>query len=301
MNQEHDTLSSLESEDTVPLSFGAELRQAREQGGQTVDEVASVLFVRPQMISALEAEDLTVFSAPVYAIGLLRSYARLLDIPLDPLLAALEAMEVGHEPQLTSISKAVHPASVGGRSIAMGLIAVAAIVALGIGVVFFQGGEGDSQDPSDMVAEDTETRSSTNLVDDAASDIPDTPLPDSSIVERANIGADVPEGDASAATQADEAVTETAPVEDPRATDVSLLLIFDTDSWAEVHDAAGRRLLTRIGRAGQKLSLMGQPPFDVRLGYAPGVRIEYNGQPYVWEQSKRSRVAHLQVGAAAKP
>ncbi len=101
--------------------------------------------------------------------------------------------------------------------------------------------------------------------------------------------------------QKEESEEEASPAEDPKKLEVSLLLIFDTDSWAEVHDAAGRRLLTRVGRAGQKLSLLGEPPFDVRLGYAPGVRIEYNGQPYVWERNKRSRVAHLKVGAAANP
>lgn len=101
-------------------------------------------------------------------------------------------------------------------------------------------------------------------------------------------GAMLSDGDA-AATDAGEAV-ETAPsaretaADSPVAArqtvpaDNRLALEFVKDSWVEVVDARDHILAVSLQRAGSRLDLEGQPPFEVRLGYAPGVRITYRGE-----------------------
>jgi len=298
MNQEYETQSQDESENTVRPSFGAELRRAREQRGQSVEEVANALFVRPQLIAALESEDLSIFSAPVYAMGLLRSYARLLEIRPDPLLAALEGLERGHEPVLSSVNKISRSASsASGRQFMAGLVVGAVVLVIAVGVGFYQSRDGDNKaaspvTSSEVVGAGTEAGSPADDVKASAA------MNDSTVAEPIGGDATTEPGATAVKPDAGEEPDSSTAVAEPEA---NLLLIFETDSWAEVHDAGGRRLLTRVGRAGQKLSLLGRAPFDVRLGYAPGVRIEYNGMPYVWEQKKGARVAHIQVGAASKP
>lgn len=302
MNQEHDTQSPEETENSARPSFGAELRRVREQSGQTVDEIASALFVRPHLIAALETEDLSVFSAPVYAMGLLRSYSRLLEIRPEPLLAALESMEAGHDPVLTSISKEARSvAAANGRQFRAGLMVGAVVLIIAVVVGFYQSASEDapmtpatSSEGAGAEAEPEAGLGPENVK--ATSDASDSTAPELGDDSKADAVND--SGNADVKADSGDQPSPSTDVAEPEA---NLLLTFETDSWAEVHDAGGRRLLTRVGRAGQKLSLQGQPPFDVRLGYAPGVRIEYNGQPYVWEQKKGSRVAHLQVGAVSNP
>jgi cytoskeletal protein RodZ len=56
-------------------------------------------------------------------------------------------------------------------------------------------------------------------------------------------------------------------------------LIFVGDSWAEVTDADGQRLVFGLMRAGRTDSVLGMPPVEVLLGSADAVRLEVNGRP----------------------
>lgn len=53
---------------------------------------------------------------------------------------------------------------------------------------------------------------------------------------------------------------------------------FNHDSWVEVYDAMEERLFFNLVKDGDRISLEGQPPFRVLIGYASSARIEYNGQ-----------------------
>ncbi|HEY9256102.1 MAG TPA: RodZ domain-containing protein [Stenotrophomonas sp.] len=74
---------------------GQYLREARQAAGLTVDEVATQLRMPLQVVRSLEQEDWQRLGAPVFVRGQLRSYARLLNVDLGPLLqqARLENVE----------------------------------------------------------------------------------------------------------------------------------------------------------------------------------------------------------------
>ena len=74
---------------------GQHLREARQAAGLTVDEVATRLRMPLQVVRSLEDEDWQRLGAPVFVRGQLRSYARLLNVDLGPLLqqARLENVE----------------------------------------------------------------------------------------------------------------------------------------------------------------------------------------------------------------
>ncbi|QSX77726.1 helix-turn-helix domain-containing protein [Agrilutibacter solisilvae] len=65
---------------------GAVLRQAREAAGLSIEQVATQLRMTVRAVANLESDDWSSLGAPVFVRGQLRSYARLLDVNLEPLL-----------------------------------------------------------------------------------------------------------------------------------------------------------------------------------------------------------------------
>jgi len=53
---------------------------------------------------------------------------------------------------------------------------------------------------------------------------------------------------------------------------------FRAECWLEVSDSRGDVLATELQAAGSKVKLIGQAPFDVKLGNAPAVDIQLNGK-----------------------
>lgn len=67
---------------------GQRLRAAREAAGLSVHDVAAKLKMPSRIVEALEAEDWARIGAPVFVRGQLRSYSRLLGLPVEPVQAA---------------------------------------------------------------------------------------------------------------------------------------------------------------------------------------------------------------------
>ncbi len=71
---------------------------------------------------------------------------------------------------------------------------------------------------------------------------------------------------------------------------------FTANCWTQVTDASGKVLVSALKRTGDSLELTGKAPFEVRLGFARGAQLSYNGQsvdvaPYV-----RGETARLKLG-----
>lgn len=69
--------------------FGAVLRQRREELGLSLNDLAASTRVRKTYLQALEEENLQMLPGAAYAVGFLRIYARQLELPIEPLVAAL--------------------------------------------------------------------------------------------------------------------------------------------------------------------------------------------------------------------
>lgn len=75
-----------------------------------------------------------------------------------------------------------------------------------------------------------------------------------------------------------------------------LSLAFDEDSWVEVEDASGELIHAELGSSGESYVVHGQAPFSIVIGYAPGVRVAFNGDPVALPPHTRQTVARLVVG-----
>ncbi|WP_422417171.1 RodZ domain-containing protein [Pseudomonas sp. GZD-222] len=71
---------------------------------------------------------------------------------------------------------------------------------------------------------------------------------------------------------------------------------FTADCWTSVTDGNGKVLFSAIKRKGDSLDLTGKPPFAVRLGFARGVQVSYNGQPVDVAPFTSGETARLKLG-----
>src|SRR6185437_5663130 len=75
--------------------------------------------------------------------------------------------------------------------------------------------------------------------------------------------------------------SDTAPasrVAAPAAGEIDAVFTYSADSWTEVYDATGRRLLYGMSTGRETRKLQGVPPLSVMLGDASDVTIEVGGR-----------------------
>lgn len=84
-------------------------------------------------------------------------------------------------------------------------------------------------------------------------------------------------------------------------TDVSahtrLLVKVMQESWVDVRDAKGNKLIYESVPAGREIPLEGLAPFSVFLGNASGVQVFLNGKPYDFSSYKRGLTARFKLAA----
>ncbi|MCX2896969.1 RodZ domain-containing protein [Pseudomonas mandelii] len=73
-------------------------------------------------------------------------------------------------------------------------------------------------------------------------------------------------------------------------------LQFSADCWTQVTDGTGKVLLSGLKRKGENVSVSGKPPFAVRLGYARGAQVSYNGQVVDVAPFTSGETARLKLG-----
>ncbi|AZV30511.1 helix-turn-helix domain-containing protein [Cobetia sp. ICG0124] len=83
-----------------------------------------------------------------------------------------------------------------------------------------------------------------------------------------------------------------APAADPR----KLTLTFNTDSWTDIRDADGKKLLYGTNPPGSSKTLEGKPPFKLTIGKSAGVVLEYMNEPVDLKSATRGTVAKLTLG-----
>ena len=89
----HDSISPTLRHDSAEVAgetAGRQLQYAREQRGLDLARVAAELRLTPATVLALETDDYTRLPSPVFVRGYLNSYARLLGIDPEPVLAAYQ-------------------------------------------------------------------------------------------------------------------------------------------------------------------------------------------------------------------
>jgi cytoskeleton protein RodZ len=280
----------VEAFDPLP---GDLLREARNRRGWTIARVAEDMNLEARFVEAMEDNRFEDLGAPVFARGHLRKYARLLEVDMERLMDAYAEIERERIPppvasvEGLTMTGDVPPGRRGWRAILI-LIVLGLLAAVAWRLLAPRpdagapAGEGVGQSsPPDSVGPDVELDEEPVAVPLPAlvtgGEAPEPPSEEDDSEAVAETAADGEEPTPAApSTDADPAQRTRA-----RATEadgVELVLRFSADSWVEVRDASGDRILYQLGRTGQQRAVRGDPPFDIFLGFADGVSIEFDGE-----------------------
>ena len=312
---------------------GDALKSAREALNVSEREVADALNLPLSVITAMEANDYEQLPPPVFTRGYLRSYARLLELDPDDIVASFPVPEEDNVTSLTAeVAVVSTPNPLADRRVQLIAAAVVAVVLLIIVIVSLSSSSDEVEAGSAADGRAAESaaapappadqpRDSAVIAAEEAAAIPSEPTPASSeravvpVVEPDSEPAEVATEVAQSAAErsaeaqsgpADNSVSETAEViTDPtpagmrRITpfgDDVLTMTFSEDCWVDVKDRDGTRLYGDLIRGGRTIALIGDAPFSVLLGYAPGAQVSFNGVAMDVASQTRNNVARLTVG-----
>jgi cytoskeleton protein RodZ len=269
---------------------GLVLRREREALGVTVREVSETLNLAMDTIEAIEADSYDRLPGLVFARGYLRAYARLLELDPEPLLAeypqapALMPQPLASESPIWEWIR-LRPALVLGGAAVFGFLLLLLLL-----MWVWPETEVPTEPPASGTGEPLVqgVTPGSNPAGVAPSFGAGNPLPQ--IAGGAGADSGSSGGFATALQDADGARRITADG------DEHMTFTFSDDCWLEIRSATGASLYSDLNRTGETLELVGQGPFRILLGYAPGVRLSFNGESVPLAPHTRNNVATLVLG-----
>lgn len=294
-------------------AVGSRLAQLRETKGWTVDDVSARLKVAPQKLRALEAGDISHLPGATFALGVVRSYAKMLGVDPEPFAQALRRERGVPEVDLSMPASSGTDLPRGRVSIPLGgssrhhpwlwgtAIVVVAVVAV---LMWHTGGDSSSllarfkgSDAEHASAASAPAASSSSVEEAAASGAStvaanEVPAPAAASAAPAQaIASAVPAPAAPVATAAASqpvvataAASAAAPAE-PASVVVAagqsmVELKVKQDCWFSVRDKNGKELFSALVRAGETKQVAGDGPFKVTIGNKAGLdAVAFDGKP----------------------
>ena len=312
---------------------GETLRQGRENNGWTLAEVALKLNLTASALSHLETGAFDKLPGHTFARGYIRAYAKLLGMDQTALVHEFDLF-TGTDSSgsnVHSLGRIEEPVRVS-HTILRIVSLLLLLAVIGGGFIWWQdqtsmrakdligftpehveveGADGTTQihpldEPEDQAVAEAKTESeaaapvapagdqaaTTALALPAAPQAAaaETPVP---VVQPAPVPAPVVPV-AVAPVVATPAPTAAAPAAVAGAGNVGVQ--YTADCWTQVTDATGKVLFGGLKRKGENLEVSGKPPLSLRLGFARGAQVTYNGQSVDLAPFTSGETARLKLG-----
>ncbi|MFI4978733.1 MAG: RodZ domain-containing protein [Nevskiales bacterium] len=292
---------------------GRLIRLGRERARIGISELAGLTKLAPATLEALERDDFTMLSEPVYVRGYYRKCAKALALSEQELLAAYEKVVAPRAPQAptklllggsetgSSLKKNRRRGGGGGAPWLMWLIGIVLLVAVaawflredpnGHRPVLADVPGAANPVPALPAASEPSAAVPSAAADGAASkplstnELATTPAESGQSgaaqaaapsVSQPSVSASGPQPTLATELSAPPAAATATPAGPAPAG--ALTLGFKATSWVRVEDSSGKVLLSGVVQSGDRQVLAGKAPYSLFLGNAPGVSVEYQGQ-----------------------
>jgi cytoskeleton protein RodZ len=313
---------------------GESLRKAREDRGWTVSEVAAQLNLTPQRLTQIEQGAFDQLPGHTFARGYVRAYGKLLEIDQSRLVLEFDQFTGSDAAgsSVHSLGRIEEPVSYSQHILrTVSFVLLLALAALGfywwqeqaetkvddlavVGIeqIEVEGADGTTQihqfdEPEDqaVLAAQADGEVSLPLLAAPGEEQPVAVVP----AEPGTSEIPLPAATTSATAPAESTATQEEPAasasqQTPAATppvaagEALVSVTYVADCWTQLTDATGKVLFSALKRKGETLELAGKPPFELRLGFARGAQVSYNGQavdvaPFVSGETARLKLGGL--------
>ncbi|CAM3126648.1 cytoskeleton protein RodZ [Pseudomonas gessardii] len=312
---------------------GETLRQARESNGWSLEDVALKLNLTTSSLGNLENGAFDKLPGHTFARGYIRAYAKLLGIDQAILVQQFDQF-TGTDSQgsnvhgLGRIEEPVRVSHTILRIVSLLLL----IAVIGGGFIWWQdqtslrskdlisnalehveveSADGTTQihpldEPEDQAVAQGQAAPETPLdlqagqppaeAGSEAAPAAVAPAPAAPVTQAPVTAAQVPVIPAPVAPAAPTVAAPAAQVPAGVAGDGRLLITYVADCWTQVTDGNGKVLFSALKRKGDTLEQVGKPPLTLRLGFARGAQVAYNGQPVDVAPFTSGETARLKLG-----
>ncbi len=306
---------------------GDRLQAERIELGLSIEDVATRMHLSVGILEAIEDNNFDDITAPIFVKGYLRAYARIVSFNEDEIIQQYLDYYSDEDPPINSTSNLAPEISTDDARIKwitylviIGLLALLAVwwwnqYQIKTDVVSLDAEPADSIQQPEATSNiaDSKIELAADAAMSATEEIDISPLPE----EEAGVSdltVAVKTQEVVNLEQVEQDIIEV--VEQPvEATDVEglskeisrmapmgseqLEIIIHADTWADVKDANGHRLVYELLRAEQKFNLTGKAPFEVYFGNGHGVELIYNNEAIDISSSIRdNNTARLKIGSS---
>ena len=284
------------------------MREAREQLGLSVADVAAQTKFAPRQIEALEADDFENLPETAFLRGFVRSYAKILNVDAQILLAAL--------PQAKAPAAELTPASVGvpfpneysaqKNLILLGAALLMAVIVAGFAVWHFttplkQAKVVKVETPVSLPAEiqviPAPPVAQDRKIEPAIPGEPkrrdlvtaEKPIPRKEKTEPRKEKTEpvvvVPPAQSAVSSKHNNAAINSTPasgiaaIQEASGKTAALHLVFDEEAWAEITDKDGKIISSRVHPPGSEMNLHGHLPLSLVIGHAAATHLYQDGKP----------------------
>jgi len=290
---EINTTTNSETKNDSSETVGNVLRKKREVIGLSIDNIANQLNLDPKLIESLEKNDYVKFNIEAYIKGYLRAYAKVLDLDGDTIINLYKESNPEKTPEILPNVKPKTQRNSGDKSVKLFSYIIALTIAVSI-LVWYQNNFLVQPPEENLNITNIKTYENTNIngVDIDYKIINHTnswqwPINKADTNYESNNN--VLEPVVSKTTQ--DKIENTADINEVSEHNIqqsndTIVLNLTGDSWVEIYDEEGGRLFLDLARSGKNYIINGNSPFDILLGAANQVSIEFNGssvdiEPYI--------------------
>ncbi|MDF5702111.1 DUF4115 domain-containing protein [Aeromonas hydrophila subsp. hydrophila] len=299
-------------DDSQAVGPGQLLRNAREQLGWTREQVASRIHLRLTLIAAIESDTYDKHTSHTFIRGYLRTYAKLVGIPEETILAAYD--KLGLTPpdniDMQSFSRRSRQQANDSRLKVVTWLVILVLIALSVAWWWQSTARRSAGDEALAATEMGATSNTPSATVPPAVDVADPVVAPATsaaaatsadpVVSAAATTLPVDASSAVATTAvASSAATATQPAADAAASEPAkvpqLKMSFTADCWLDVKDAKGKTLFSGLKKANDELVLEGPEPLKFIIGAPMAVNIEYQGKSIDMSRYNNGRTARLSL------
>ena len=243
-----------------PETIGSLLRSTRLARGLTIVDVTHAIKFGARQIEALERDDFDKLPGATFVRGVIRSYGKFLGLEESQLLDLLgrQLAPVESEVQAPEDTGATIPVTSERRSALPWMALVVMLAAIGVALATFF--DWPSSDKAKLAHGPKVQPPTVRVEQEAAS-------------EQAGV----------------------ASAQVPPADSRQLIFIFDDKAWVEVKDATQKIIFAQNNAAGTRQLVVGRPPFDLVIGNASAVQLQYEDKVIDLRPHTKVEVARLSL------